>query len=88
MQAETATVDGTEFIRVSVTDEGPAIPEGEAEKVFDMYYSSPRTAGIKGSGLGLAIAKGVAAAHGGRVDLISSEGRGSTFEFLLPVKKS
>ena len=88
VQAETATVDGTEFIRVSVTDEGPAIPEGEAEKVFDMYYSSPRTAGIKGSGLGLAIAKGVAAAHGGRVDLISSEGRGSTFEFLLPVKKS
>ncbi len=88
VEAEAATVDEAEYIKVSVTDEGPVIPDDEASKVSDLFYSSPRTAGVKGSGLGLAIAKGVAVAHGGRVDLKSSEGLGSTFEFLLPVKKS
>ncbi len=77
--------EGMESVEVSVADSGPGIPPEEQERVFDKYYRSPRTAGIKGSGLGLAIVKAVAESHGGSVELESEEGRGSTFRLLLPV---
>jgi len=74
-----------EFIEVSVSDTGMGIPDADKDKVFDKYYRSPRTSGIKGSGLGLAIVKAVADTHGGKVELKSEEGRGSEFKVLLPV---
>jgi signal transduction histidine kinase len=58
----------------------------EREKIFDKYYRSPVTAGVKGTGLGLAIVKAVAEAHGGRVELESDVGKGSTFKMLLPIR--
>jgi len=78
--------NGSDTIVISVTDSGPGIPVPEQEKIFDKYYRSPRDMGIKGTGLGLAIVKAVAVAHGGRVELLSPEGGGSTFKLVLPVR--
>lgn len=78
------------FIVISVSDTGPGIPTADAERIFDKYYRSRHTSGIKGSGLGLTIVKNVAAAHGGSVTLESTdestESKGSTFKISIPVK--
>lgn len=74
------------FVAVSVSDSGPGIPEGEQGRIFDKYYQSGKAAGIRGTGLGLAIVKAVAEAHGGRVEVVSKPGTGSTFRLILPVR--
>ena len=76
-----------DLVVVAVSDTGPGIPPEEREKIFDKYYRSPRTAGIKGTGLGLAIVKAIAEAHGGRVELESGQGGGSTFSLAVPADK-
>jgi len=72
-------------IVLSVSDTGQGIPLEEQDRVFDKYYRSSRTAGVKGTGLGLAIVKAVAESHGGRVELESEEGKGSTFRMFIPI---
>ena len=81
---EPGPADGS--IVVSVADTGRGIEPEDQEKVFEMYYRSKRAGGTKGSGLGLAIVKAVAAAHGGRIELTSQPGKGSTFRLILPTK--
>lgn len=87
-KAESIVSGGQPQIRISVADNGPGIPAGERERIFEKYYRSPKTSGTRGSGLGLAVVKAVAAIHGGRVELSSEEGRGSEFSLVLPVRKS
>jgi PAS domain S-box-containing protein len=86
MKAEPVTEGGGDFIVISVDDSGKGIPAEEREVVFEKYYRSPRSAGIKGTGLGLAIVKAVAEAHGGRVELTSKPGTGSSFRLFLPLR--
>jgi PAS domain S-box-containing protein len=75
--------EGAEIV-LSVLDEGPGIPADELEHVFDRAWDcKPRTGG--GLGLGLYIARGIVAAHGGRIWARSEVGRGSAFMFTLPV---
>lgn len=70
---------------IYVTDTGPGIPKDESGRVFERYYRSPNVKGTRGTGLGLPIVKAVAEAHGGRVELDSEPGMGSTFSIFLPV---
>ncbi len=79
-------INNEDAVVISVADTGPGIEKEEQEMVFEKYYRSPRTAGISGTGLGLAIVKAVAEAHGGRVELESEVGKGSTFRLVLPVR--
>lgn len=74
------------FLEVSVSDTGPGIPKEEIGKIFNKYYRSPSAAGTKGSGLGLTIVKAVAEAHGGKVEVDSEPGKGSTFRLLFPMQ--
>ena len=87
LRAGRMTTPGGESVEIAVADTGPGIPAGDRPRIFERYYRSPKTSGIRGSGLGLAIVKAVAEAHGGRVEFEGEEGRGSTFRLLLPVKK-
>ena len=77
-------------IQVKVADKGEGLALGEAEKIFERFYRSPRHAGtIPGSGLGLWIARALIEACGGRVWAISpGHKRGTTFQIDLPVKLS
>jgi two-component system OmpR family sensor kinase len=67
-------------IAVSVEDTGPGITLEERERIFRPFWSRDG----RGTGLGLAIANELAQALGGRIDLETEVGRGSTFELVLP----
>ncbi len=71
---------------VSVTDEGPGIPEAERVRIFERFYrvDAARSRDTGGTGLGLSIVKHVAAGHGGEATVWSAEGTGSTFTLRLP----
>jgi two-component system phosphate regulon sensor histidine kinase PhoR len=76
-----ATADG-EVICLSVTDDGPGIGPRERKDIFGRFVRGRTDA--PGTGLGLHFAEQVAHAHGGRVDLVSEEGRGCVFTLRLP----
>jgi heavy metal sensor kinase len=71
---------------VEVADSGPGIPADQISKVFDRFYraDASRSSQAGGAGLGLAIAKWAIEANGGRIELESREGQGSTFRLVLP----
>ena len=85
----TVSVDGDETERrVSVTDNGPGLSPALQEKIFERFFradpSRARTGG-EGSGLGLSIVDAIMQVHGGRVTLVSEEGKGSTFTLHFPI---
>jgi PAS domain S-box-containing protein len=67
---------------VEVVDSGTGIQESHLPYIFDAFYRASKE--TKGSGLGLSIAKNIVEAHGGRIWVESSYGKGSTFRFTLP----
>lgn len=73
-------------VAVEVSDTGPGIPAGEQERVFDRFYRGRRDA--DGFGLGLAIVQQAVRTLGGRVELTSSPGRGTTARVILPAAKA
>lgn len=76
-----------DVVRLSVEDSGPGVPPEERERIFEPFYRTPRTlaeATDDGSGLGLAIVRGIAQAHGGRVDVVQAPTGGSVFRLVLP----
>ncbi|MEA3280695.1 MAG: ATP-binding protein, partial [Thermodesulfobacteriota bacterium] len=61
------------------------IPPEEIPRLFDKYYRvSSAAGGARGSGLGLAICQGIVHAHGGRLGVESTPGKGSCFAFTIP----
>ena len=73
------------YIQVSVTDTGIGIPARELPRVFERFYQVENHLSRRygGMGLGLAVAKANIELHGGRI-WAESQGKGSTFTFLLP----
>jgi two-component system sensor histidine kinase KdpD len=69
---------------VRIVDQGPGVPEGERERIFEPFY---RREGSQGSGLGLSIARGFIEANGGEVAVESVPGQGSTFVVSFPLLK-
>jgi signal transduction histidine kinase len=76
-----AFADG-EAVCLSVADDGPGIGRRERKDLFGRFVRGRTEA--PGTGLGLHFAEQVAHAHGGRVDLVSEEGRGCVFTLRLP----
>lgn len=71
-------------LHVVITDNGPGIPKGEEEKIFDKFYNAQR-ADNKG-GLGLAICRGIIKAHDGKIWAQNAPEGGAIFTFTLPLK--
>jgi signal transduction histidine kinase len=65
-----------------VSDDGPGIPDELKGKIFDKHHTQPRRRG--GIGLGLAIVRQLVEAHGGRVDVQTEAGKGTTFRMVIP----
>ncbi|MFC2011329.1 sensor histidine kinase [Chloroflexota bacterium] len=75
------------WIKVSVTDNGEGIPAEDLPNIFERFYrvDKSRARATGGHGLGLTIAKRLVEAHGGKIEVNSEPGRGSSFNFTLPV---
>ncbi|WP_372444402.1 ATP-binding protein [Micromonospora qiuiae] len=77
-----------EHVEIAVTDQGIGIAPGEVDRIFERFYRADqaRSRATGGTGLGLAIVKHIASNHGGRVDVTSTLGGGSTFTLRLPAR--
>lgn len=75
-------------ILIKVEDDGYGIHDSEINLIFERFYKGKKQTASKdtGSGLGLAIAREIIEAHGGKIWVQSTMGKGTTFFFTLPVK--
>lgn len=75
-----------DWARVEISDTGPGIDPSDLPLVFDRFFRAQdaRSSEQDGAGLGLAIVRSIAEAHGGRVEVYSSPGQGTTFRVWLP----
>ncbi len=77
-----------EQARIIVRDTGPGIPAEDLPHIFERFYRAEksRTRGrTTGFGLGLSIANWIVERHGGRIEVVSQEGKGTTFAIWLPL---
>jgi two-component system NtrC family sensor kinase len=71
-------------VRVDISDNGHGIPESIVAKIFDPFFTTKEVG--QGTGLGLSIAYKIVQEHGGRIEVHSKVGRGTTFTVFLPVQ--
>ncbi|MBT8484756.1 MAG: PAS domain-containing protein [Phycisphaerales bacterium] len=73
-------------VRLEVADQGPGIARAHLPRLFERFYrvDHARSRALGGTGLGLAIVKHIALVHGGRAEVESTVGKGSTFRIVLP----
>jgi nitrogen fixation/metabolism regulation signal transduction histidine kinase len=72
-----------ETVQIMISDTGPGIPSSNIQRIFDPFFTTKLEKG--GTGLGLSIASRIVKEHGGKIDVLSEEGKGTTFTILLPV---
>ena len=70
-----------------VEDEGSGIPEGDPDKVFEMFYTGVKRSpdSRRGIGLGLALCRSIVQAHGGEITVQNICPHGARFRFTLPI---
>jgi len=73
-------------LNITVLDQGPLIPEGDLERIFDKFYRLHFPRQVSGTGLGLAICKGIVEAHGGKIWASNNSGGGVAISFTLPLE--
>jgi two-component system sensor histidine kinase KdpD len=79
---------GQDEIVASVADEGPGLPPGEEERVFEKFHRAAPEGAQSGVGLGLSICKAIVLAHGGTIGAENLPAGGAVFRFTLPVTGS
>jgi two-component system sensor histidine kinase KdpD len=72
-------------LEVSVTDDGPGIPAGREEAIFEKFARGEPESATPGVGLGLAICRAIVEAHGGTIHAEKGRARGARFTFTLPL---
>lgn len=77
------------FALVQISDNGIGIEEELLDRIFERFYvvDHSRSKKISSTGLGLSIVKHIVEAHGGRIEVTSEVGKGSTFTIYLPLEK-
>jgi len=74
------TVAGNGTIRIEIADSGPGVPMEQLEFIFRPFYTTKH----RGTGLGLSISRGIVERHGGRLEVESNVGEGTTFSLVFP----
>jgi signal transduction histidine kinase len=75
-------IDNENYLEVSITDNGPGIPQAMLRSLFEPYVSNKP----KGSGLGLAIVKKIIEEHNGKVWAENPSGQGASILFTIPME--
>ncbi|MBK9017363.1 MAG: response regulator [Saprospiraceae bacterium] len=80
--------NGQPFLKLKIQDTGIGIPEGQLANIFDRFYQADNSSTRKGegTGIGLALTKELVGLMGGNIRVESTQGKGTTFTLLLPVK--
>ncbi len=76
-------LNGGTIVQIQIADNGPGIPLAKLKKVFDPFYTTKAT----GTGLGLFVSERIIKAHGGTIEVDSTEGKGACFTIRLPAWK-
>ncbi|GAB3443925.1 hypothetical protein GCM10027320_35560 [Massilia solisilvae] len=79
-----ATWRDGDFARVSIADSGKGIPPDLIDKIFDPFFTTKKVG--EGTGLGLSISYGIVEKHGGRIDVRSEPGTGTTFTVAIRMR--
>jgi len=74
-----------DWMQVTVSDDGPGLPPGQEEAVFEKFMRGERESAKPGVGLGLAICRAIVEAHGGSIRALNRPGGGAAFVFTLPL---
>jgi PAS domain S-box-containing protein len=77
-----------DFVITSVTDHGKGISPDDRDRLFEHFQRLDSASPERGVGLGLVVCKRLVEAHGGRIEVESVVGQGSTFSFSLPVYRA
>jgi two-component system NtrC family sensor kinase len=86
-QGGTLTISGQQensFIVIKVTDTGKGIPEANLDRIFDPFFTIKPVG--KGTGLGLSICYGIIEKMGGKIEVQSKMGSGTTFLIYMPLQ--
>ncbi len=73
------------FVRVDVEDEGPGLPAGDSERLFEKFHRGHGEGNTGGAGLGLSICRAIVQAHGGHIAAFTRTQGGARFSFTLPI---
>jgi two-component system, OmpR family, sensor kinase len=76
------------WAKLEVSDTGVGISEDQLPLIFERFYRADPSRATSGAGLGLSIARQIVEAHGGKIEVESTPGEGSTFRLLLPKEPS
>jgi two-component system sensor histidine kinase KdpD len=75
-----------QWLNVAVTDDGPGLPPGQEEAVFEKFTRGERESAKPGVGLGLAICRAIIRLHNGEAWAETMPGGGTAFRFTLPIE--
>ena len=78
-----------QWVTVSVSDNGPGIPDEQKPRIFDMFYSGANKVvdSRRSLGLRLSLCKSIVTAHGGTISVSDNQPNGTVFTFTLPAGK-
>jgi two-component system sensor histidine kinase KdpD len=76
----------TDWLTVEVWDEGPGLPAGREQALFEKFTRGQAESAVPGVGLGLAICRAIIEAHGGQIQAANRAGGGACFTFTLPLE--
>ena len=79
----TTKLSGEEAIELIIRDDGAGIPAEHLPHIFEPFYTTKEAGG---SGLGLAISENIIERHGGKIEVNSLVGQGTTFRIVLPIE--
>ena len=86
LRSKLCQVDGSQYAAVEFSDNGAGIATDMLTKIFEPFVTTKPFG--QGTGLGLAVCYGIISDHGGRIEVTSQPGRGTTMNVLLPITET